>query len=355
LFTAAVGLNPTLLLYENLLFYSHVEALGVLAAFWAALSAGAGRPRWGIFVIATSTLMGIRPMFHPIWIGAVLFCVATSLRRLDPRTWVLLTVPLLCSLLFHAKNKVVFDIWSVSSWSGHNLSRFVSARMGERVQLFANEGIVSEVFVAGPFAPPAKYPPELVERSIKRAMDRYGQIPALLMPLKRNSIPNYNHLLYLDTSKQLATDSLTAARLLPRLMWRTALEGFTLFHGPASRYFLLDANRERIGGLEMVYTAVLYPWGSHGVVRAAVIVTILTSLAVWLFPLGSFRTLAPAAGFVVATVVWVTVASNIAEFGENQRFRFTIDATVVTWLAVCGLRLVHARSSGTGGADPSGR
>ena len=39
-FTLAVSLNPTFVLYENLLLYTYPEALCVLAGFWALLRTG---------------------------------------------------------------------------------------------------------------------------------------------------------------------------------------------------------------------------------------------------------------------------------------------------------------------------
>jgi hypothetical protein len=52
------------------------------------------------------------------------------------------------------------------------------------------------------------------------------------------------------------------------------------------------------------------------------------------------------AAFVVVTVGWVFVVSNVGDFGENNRYRFPIDPTMYAWLGIVLWNIRVALSTG---------
>jgi len=363
LFALVVALNPTLLLYENLLLYTYPEALCVLLGFYALLRTGLDPPRWLLFSISTTVLVLFRAMFQPLWSVGIAVTTATALgsaenaenaeqgkRRTSWRVtgMAALVLPIIMGGMLILKNGLLFDVWTSSSWFGHNMAKLTAmAMLGETPRLH-RLGVVSPVFVVGPFAPLHLYPPALVTGAAGRADRDYGGAPALTVVAKPNGSPNFNHLAYIDLSRQLMSDSIAAYQARPWLVRETILRGVQQFHQAASLYTFLDANRRRLKPIEDLYFNALYPRGTVFIVEAAVILTIVSSGAVWLFGMGRFFPLRAAAGYVLATTVWVITTGNFAEYGENSRFRFTLDPMMITWLgvaAVVGVLGMRSRQS----------
>ncbi|HXG89944.1 MAG TPA: hypothetical protein VNJ02_16575 [Vicinamibacterales bacterium] len=329
-----LGLNPTLLLYENFYFYSYPEALLVLLAFLTLLPGRDRAHRWTGYAWATSLLALMRATFQPIWALGVVIVTVWSSPKLARRHWLGLAAPLIVGALLAARNGVVFDVWTSSSWYGMNVAKLtVTAMLGETPALVAR-GVVSPTFAVGPFQPVEMYDAAMV-RSAEREIElRHGNVEALRLKQKPNGQPNFNHLIYRDVSRQLSADSVAVVRERSVLFEETVIKGFRTYTQPASLYVFVDANRRYAGWLETLYTAVLYPGGSLLLVQLALLLTLLTSGAIALLEGHRFAALRPAAGYVLVTVLWVTVASNLAEYGENNRLRFTLDPLMATWLAV---------------------
>ncbi|MDQ3446678.1 MAG: hypothetical protein M3496_10980, partial [Pseudomonadota bacterium] len=235
-FTLAVSLNPTLLLYENLLLYTYPEALCVLLGFYALLLTGLGRPRWVMFSVATTTLVLFRAMFQPLWSLGIAVTTVTALgsaenaqHRTGGRSWkvagMALVLPLVIGGLLILKNGLLFDVWTSSSWFGHNVAKLtVMAMLGETPNL-RERGVVSDAFVAGPFAPLDHYPRDWTAEALRRAEQDYGGAPALTTAAKPSGSPNFNHLAYIDLSRRLMTDSVAAYQANPWLVHETILRG----------------------------------------------------------------------------------------------------------------------------------
>jgi len=127
-------LNPTVLLYENLLYYTYIEsALILIAAFCLLKWCEGQRPRWAVgFWLLLGCLGGVRSVFHPVFFiglsaalgllmilkygqrkNALIFCSA-SLLAIAPLG------------LLMAKNHALYGFWGSSSWDGMNLWTKVS-------------------------------------------------------------------------------------------------------------------------------------------------------------------------------------------------------------------------------------
>ncbi|MBA3271220.1 MAG: hypothetical protein H0T71_11995 [Acidobacteria bacterium] len=341
LLAAIVCLNPTLLLYENFLFYSYPEALCVLVGLYAFLNLGPGERGWKTFGVAGSLLTLFRATFQPLWALGIVLTTAWSLRQtLRTVGWIPLLAPLILGSALVVKNGVMFGVWSSSSWYGMNAAKLMAtAMLGETEQLVAL-GVVSPLFAAGPFQPVHRYPATMTAAARETAVAEFHSVPALVVETKPNGQPNFNHLVYIEISKQLAADSMAAARARWLLFTDTLSRGFQGFLQPASFYMFVDANRKRVLRLDEAYRQVVYPGGSALLVQALLAASLFSSAAILVLNVTSrVASLRPAAGYVLVTVVWVTLTCNLAEYGENNRFRFTLDPMMVTWLAVVSMRL----------------
>jgi hypothetical protein len=345
--TFAICLNPTLLLYENFLLYTYPEALCVLIAFYALFSAPQNGRAWAQFGVVGSTLALFRATFHPLWAlgiaGAAAWAVSDRLRR--PQ-WLALVAPVFVGLLLIGKNGVMFDAWTSSSWYGMNVAKLaVTAMLGETPRL-VEAGIVSRLFAIGPFQPVSRYPASMINDAVGEAQRNFGEIPALVLEQKANGQPNFNHLIYRDVSRQLAAESVAAARARPRLFDETVSKGLWYYVQPASLYIFLSDNHRRVKALDDVYRNALYPGGTFLVVQIGLLVVLLTSGWVALFESARWATLRPAAGYVFVTVLWVSIASNLAEYGENMRLRFTLDPLMTVWCLVLVIRIARRPPNG---------
>lgn len=340
--TLAVCLNPTLLLYENFLLYSYPEALCVLVGFYALLSASHNGRGWTTFGSIGSILALFRATFQPLWAFGVAVIVAWTFGgRLRRGQWFALVSPALVGLLLAGKNGVMFEVWTSSSWYGMNIAKLaVTAMLGETPRL-VQDGVVSHLFAIGPFQPVPLYPPLMVNDAVEEATRNFGNVPALLVEHKPNGQPNFNHLVYRDVSRQLAIESIAAARARRALFEDMVLKGLWYYVQPASLYAFLSDNRRRVNALDNVYLSALYPGDTFLLVQIALAVVLLTSGWIALFESSRWVTLRPAAGYVFVTVLWVSVASNLAEYGENMRLRFTLDPLMTVWCLVLLIRIAR--------------
>lgn len=342
-----VSLNPTLLLYENFLFYSYPEALFVVLGFYGLLRAGSSARGWTMFAVAGSVLTLFRATFQPAWALAIVGAAAWATSgRLHRRQWGALLVPLAVATVFAVKNGLVFGVWSTSSWYGMNVAKLVATAMLGETPRLVDTGIVTPLFAIGPFQPVDAYPPAIVEASRMVARDHFHNVPAVTDDRKSNGQPNFNHAIYLDVSRRLWDESISAARARPVLFDDTVRRGLRNYAQPASQYVFLEDNRRRLLPLESFYVAVLYPGGAQLLVQALVVMTLLTSATVWAFEIPSVAPLRLAAGYVFVTVLWVSIASNLAEFGENSRLRFALDPLMVTWTVVLVRFLLRRSANG---------
>lgn len=322
------SLNPTPALYENFLLYTYLEAFLMLAAMLALLQRPWSPASYGI---ATMLLVAVRSLFQPVWAAAVAWAICAFPRRgrLAYSPWVV--APILVGVLLIAKNGLLFGVWSTSSWYGLNLARMPTVALMTETQPLVDLGIVSPAFAVGPFQPVRAYPPALTNPATAVARERFGAPPALLHEPKDNGYPNMNHAGMIAVSRQLASDAMAATLARPGPVLRTMVRGLELFLSPASNSLFLADNRARLWRLDRIALAVLYPGNSRLLVGVWLLFAVASSGWLWLRPPDEVSHLRAAAAFVCVTILWVAAVANLTEFGENNRFRFTLDPMVFAW------------------------
>ena len=339
-------LNPTVILYEHLLYYTYIEGALILIAAFSLLQWCRGwQSRWAaVFWISLGCLGGIRSLFHPLFfIGlsgmlvyyfykkcpqrkpALIFCIA-SLLAIAP-------LGLVC-----LKNNVVYGFFGASSWDGMSLWIKTCGYGSEELEQLHRRGIISNLALEAelePFRPLDKYP----EGNHLKALPCHH--PADCAPYKTTGKPNFNHIGYIDISRQLWKDSLALIRDDPARFAFQTLSSYslTLWYASDSVHGLFQNNMEILDNLEKIYKYIYF--GFLGVqsrhsdpqlwVRAFCI-----TMFFLIFYAGavvqSFRARGPSDIAIAAVCLFCmcihayTIAvSSIIEFGENNRFRFPVD------------------------------
>jgi len=159
-------IGPAIVLFENWLFYPYPAATLLILAAWL-LTVHSRRRDPGtlfLFFVVCSLLPLLRSLFHLLWlIGVVL--VLLAIRTAPPKKILLAAaLPLLLVAGWYAKNLILFDSFSGSSWMGMNFARATVFRLPDETREdWIEEGVLSEISSIGPFSPLSRYEPVIGE------------------------------------------------------------------------------------------------------------------------------------------------------------------------------------------------
>ncbi len=226
---ALFGVLPQVLLYENIYFYSHLEATLVLcAALFAALYFENGR--LGAFAglaISVAALGLLRSLFHLGWVTVVLLAVWTLAGQRHGRNWRALALSVAAIAVVasvYVKNWMEFGIFAASSWEGVTLVNMLTPSLpgdnqkfpdvAQDLQKRAGRGEFSRSMI------PALQTPDVWHGWIVLAKDcdtGTEKRPALCEIERANGEFNFNHIAMLAYSRDLGRDALHLLRLYPRL------------------------------------------------------------------------------------------------------------------------------------------
>ncbi|HZI12927.1 MAG TPA: hypothetical protein VE153_21275, partial [Myxococcus sp.] len=360
LLTVFFVVSPASLLFENWLFYTYPEALLLCAA--ALLFhrfASSGRLGDGVALFATLGALALsRSLFHLAWYLAMGVLLRVAVRHVPRRTVGLAASgPLLLILALYTKNALHFGTFSASSWFGMNFAQVVlkQAPLEARRELARSPDPDMKLALYAPFQALGAYPPEY---RVVSGPD----VPVLRRELKPSGWSNFNHVSYVGISKAYSHVDFAAVRAWPGRYLDTVLQGVQLFLTPASDYPFVADNRAHLTPLSRVYNPVLL--GMYGAETAELGNRWLTGdeiprrilwnwVALIVLGLGAAgvrvvteyrrtRTLSPEGAtllFLATNILYVTLVSNLFEYGENNRLRYPIDPLVlaqgaagVTWL-----------------------
>jgi hypothetical protein len=347
-------LNPTVILYENLLYYTYIEGSLILIAAFSLMQWCKGwQSRWAVvFWLVLGSLGCIRSLFHPLFfIGlsgilsiyffikkdqrkeALFFCFS-SLLAITPLGFICV------------KNYTVFGFCGISSWDGMSLWTKTCGYGPDELEQLHRRGVISNLALHAelePFRPLDQYP----EGSKFLALACHH--PADCTPIKSTGKPNFNHIGYIELSQQLWKDSLAVIRDDPARFALLTLGSYslTLWYASDSVHALFKNNIEILANLEEVYRYVYF--GFLGVQSKYSdpqlwFRTFCISLFFLFFYAGALiqairaRTgheIALAAVCILCMLIHIyTIAvSSIIEFGENNRFRYPVDGAFLVLMA----------------------
>jgi hypothetical protein len=353
LITLVFMLNPTLVLYENLLYYSYIETFYIaLAVFFLA--------RWALEKKISSLALfwtfllclGLtRSLFHPVFFlltGAVITwylwrrAAAKPLAEIFLRSCIIVVIPL---ILLCSKNSAVFGFFGTSSWEGMNLWTKVNTFVPEQLEELHARGIVSTTAIKAElraFQPITHYFNAVALKNIP------CHCPADCRPTKTTGYPNFNHSGFIMVSRQLLADALSLICYEPYrfLFYTLGSYSLTLWHSSDSVHGLFENNMEVLKKLESVYRFLYF--GFMGVEskldarmwERTIVISILFSIVYISTIILAFKkderislALMILCIFCLIIHTYTISVSSIIEFGENNRFRFPVDLAFVVMTA----------------------
>jgi hypothetical protein len=353
--TAVFIVVPVTVLYENFLFYTYPVAVGFVASgLFLVRYLRSRRPLYGVLLFSTLTFLVLtRSTYHLVWLLAVAAGVVVLARPARARALALLLIPVVVAVGWYAKTWVEFGTTSGSSWAGMNLAKVTlqQAPPGE-IKDLVRHGDLSRQALILPFTAPEAYGP----------LPRRTGVAVLDERRKTGGEINYNHQLYVDVSDQYFDDAVSFIRAHPGEYARMAQYSFRFFWLPGDDFVVLEPNRAHLDGLDRILNRFLFlqpssyfsselrgytrpvsayapalgqvAWGAVLVYLAA---WSMSAAALWALVRRKHidRARAATIAFLGLTVLYVTVASNAFELGENNRFRFETDA--VAWVLFVAL------------------
>ena len=317
--TVVFVVSPAFLLYESHLFYPlPAAALLGIAALFLHRHASDGRLADGVIAFGLLAVVALtRSLFHLVWLVALVGWLLAVRRREWRRTAVVAAPAVLAVGFWYLRTAVLFGSFAASTWFGMNFSKITTLQgpMAERREM-VREGELSPFAVIRPFRALDRYESELPPH-------RPTGVPALDEPAKSTGERNLNHASYVEVSRIYGEDCRRV--LTTRPAWYLRGIGAAVhnsFH-PASGGEFLEGNREKVRPLLAIFSV------AHVAGNLPVILTFLGVVG-WTVrklaraarrgELGSAENLTVA--FLGLNVVWVFLAGNLFDLGENYRFRF---------------------------------
>jgi hypothetical protein len=356
---------PASVLYETLLSYTLPTAFLLLVATSSLASfITDGSVRSGaVFAASLTGVAFLRSTYHLAWIAVPIVVLLLVAPRFTTRARLAIALtPLLLVAGLYAKNYVVFDQTSTSSWMGMNLARiaFSQTPRGD-LRALQREGTLSPLATLRPFGPVDRYDTE----------PRGPDVPILRQERTSIGTTNYFHGSYVEISEQYLDDALAFIRARPG-RYATAVGASTRFlFLPATDFHFIAGSRSAIGGWDRAVNAVLFlqlrdsdaierlyvpglgPPSLAQVQWTMVLAYGATAIGLPMLAVRVLRRRGPpslARGvtmlFVAYTVLTVTLVNVLFEIRENNRFRFETDPLVLVAVGILLDAALDARRHG---------
>lgn len=335
-------ISPPVVLYEHWLFYTYPVA-AALALSGVALYHFHHTQKfgWGLSFFSLLAVIALSwSLFHLIW----LLIIAATLFFINPnRKMVFFAAlfPILIVVGWYGKNYFLFGEFTASTWAGMNFSHPTTLRLPEQER--------THMIQAGELSPFAQYPSFSSPRLYLKLLPDtpLTGIPLLDETKKSTGRSNFHHLVYVKAGSYYQQDALRVIRTRPALYLRSIVQSFYVFFHSASDYDFLDYNRQRIRAFEMGWNRLFFgQWQMNEtleqrttnislrhtgwLVLLAFLIAILGSIRhLWRQrkALGDAKTLLIL--FMGFNLLYVALAGNLFDLGENNRFRFVVDAYIL--------------------------
>jgi hypothetical protein len=338
---AVAAATPPALLYEAMLFYDQWSVVALTAAlllFVVLLERPTAGRALGFFAVC-ALLVLTRTVFHPLWLVVVL---GLALAAAWPQRRAILVgaaLPVALVALVVGKNAVQFGVPGTSSWLGVGLARLVLHDVPHAdLEQLAARGRVGRVALVRPFSPLASY------RDLVPPHRPTGHA-VLDEEWKRGGNPNWFNLDAVAISRDYLHADEQLVRARPGDVAVSVKRAFEFFFQPESASGALNDNRAALGAWDRTFSLVVLgstPYGNRvGFFAAAAfllafawgaaaVVTALRGRATretWLLV------------FAWTLVLLLGVGANLAESGENYRFRLVLDPVLLVVVVLAARRV----------------
>jgi len=351
--TLAFMLNPSLILYESLLYYTHIEAVLIMGAvFFLA--------RWGmrsrtadlvLFWLLLVCLGLTRSLFHPVFFMtlAVLLSLFIWRQNAPVRQFALVAgLAMIPLALWCLKNLLIFGFFGTSSWAGMSLWTKANGYAPDQLDAFHARGLISEVALRAELVPFQPIETFIRDGLLKTAACHH---PADCRELRPGGYANFNHIGYVALAHQLGRDALQLIRHDPdAFLFNTAgAFSLTLWYASDSVQALFADNLAVLEPLERLYRYLFFGFlgveNRHSDPRLwvrTVCVSLLFALFYGVTLVQALRrqhsrercAIVLVCLFCMLAHAFVLLTSSLIEFGENQRFRFPVDGAFFMMAAI---------------------
>jgi hypothetical protein len=322
--TSIFILSPAFILYENLLFYE-MPAIMLLTVSALLLCQWIDNRHIGYLIgilITTVLLVWTRSVFHLVWLVAAYGIVVLYSRR----AWKPLLIALMVAAIPFAKNYIVFGEFTISTLLNTNIPKTTTRMLSEetRIDLVSRDILTPLGNVYPPPTPWDYYKADLIETGI----------PILDLEQVDGAV-NYNNSVYLQMGRQYRKDAEYVFLHYPGAWIRGMKQALSIYFLPTYDWFKYrPPNRKHIGAMSATVPI--------KTVFIGVIVLSLSSMILFRHNKSYLAIM----GYMLMTVLYVTLLTSAIEIGENQRFRFLTNPFMYTLAAVLisdiGRKIRHA-------------
>jgi len=317
-------LSPATILFENELFYtSFISMLLLLIVYF--IITFQNKQSWlntaGLFCMLT-LLSLTKSIYHLVWLcltaGILLMAWRNRYAFGKIVTGALFSILMVTG--WYVKNYVIFGSFSPSSWTGLNLSRIVFHEVEVR-----DADNIASVY---PFLPISFYSRYISGDYRTKFAGLNDQV--LLTETKNDSIINLHHAGYLEVSKKYMNASVGYIQQHPLTYLTHVAKSFVIFFSPASSYFRVQRNNNKIRYYDLLYSFNLSHFSTSEEERKLLLA--VSAIPTFCIYLVTFFLLVKEAvkrkyfsavnAFAVLTILFVLGVSTFFEYGENMRFRY---------------------------------
>ncbi|MEZ7892513.1 MAG: hypothetical protein QMC67_12270 [Candidatus Wallbacteria bacterium] len=347
-------LNPASVLYENILFYTYpmVFIMCATAKVYQIFTISLNLKYLHLFFWLAGTICLTRSLFHILWFAAavILFIVLFKKNNISKKQILAgAAIPFVIVFSFYFKNYILFDRFTLSTWCGMNFAQIVIYGLAPEERKFLIEtGCVSPAFEQVPF--------ELSHDQIDYSKFKKTGAAAADEPAYNSGVTNFNNTAFIKISENYMNDSLKAVRYFPHAYVNGVFKAFCFYFLPAEEHFFHFDNFKKIefidrfwqrficGRIEIKNWSQLYfneyyfsntakiilntPIFLLSACLLIIICSIITGFNKKKYDSGNEDIALKNKNmilFLLLNIIYVTLAGNLMECGENNRFRFMID------------------------------
>ena len=372
LVTVLVVLDPASVLYQNWFFYTYPTAFAVTFAALCGARYLRGRHRaWGAgFFGSLATVVLLNSTFQWPWLVLAAVPLVVVLRRRWRDVLVVALVPVLCVTFWYAKDAVLFQTYTTSSWVGMNLARITTKQATpQQLDTLIKRGTVTPLSRIKPFTVPlAAYGQRLSKHP------RTG-VAVLDQVVKSDGTVNYNNVNFVAISDQYLHNDVGFIEAYPDTYARSVGKAVMVFMLPSEQYLWVAPNESQLSGYVRAYDLLVdgQPAGvnpstwtknaedglapSFWHIAWFTVLEYLITMLVAPFLAWRRRSNLPYAltlGFMSLTTVYLFAVSNFMELGDNNRFRADLGPLpLIATAAVVTVAVVRIRRGGAPGEPVS--
>jgi hypothetical protein len=337
---------PAFLYFQNLLFYPIPIVFLLLLATSCLLRSIKYNLSYHPFFLSLLALALLRTTYSLIYmilVSALLIAFEKNQRKQIAKAAI---VPVALLLALTIKNIFLFGESSPSSWLGMNFSKVaIGALTKKQKETLVDQGTLSSVILSAAFEQISEYPKGVWGPAAENCVGP----AALCEPFKTNGRPNFNFIGYIPVSHTFMSASLYAVRHYP-LQYLLQVKGaINTFFSPAHRTVGVNERNfapiirwaDFTDGLVCEEYANVY-YANHCTGLAILFLASILAPVFLLISRGKelrANRLVTPIYFLLMTVLFSTLIDVSLDIGENNRFRFEIDALALI-LFVASLQII---------------